>query len=131
MADVPIDALARVPLFADLDPSEIELLAGPMRRRTFRAGELVTAEGEGADGFFVVETGQAEVTVHGERRAPLEPGDFFGEIALLMGSERTATVRAVSDLECYWLTPADFRTVVEGNPAIALKLLQTMAERLG
>lgn len=120
----------RTPLFEDLDAAEIGLLAESMRIRRFRAGEVVTAEGEGADGFFVVVDGEAEVTRQGQPQARFAPGDFFGEIALLMGSERTATITAISDLECYWLTPADFRTVVEGNPSIALKLLETMAERL-
>ncbi len=130
VADVPTDALMRAPLFAELDPTEIRLLAESMGRRTFLAGEIVTAEGEGADGFFVVESGEAEVTVEGRQRRRLAPGDFFGEIALLLGSERTATITATTDLECYWLRPSDFRTVVESNPAIALKLLHSMAERL-
>jgi ATP-binding cassette subfamily B protein len=57
-------------------------------------------------------------------------GDFFGEIALLMGSDRTATVTAVSSLRCFALTPWDFRTLVEGNPSIAWNVLQSMAARL-
>jgi CRP-like cAMP-binding protein len=61
----------------------------------------------------------------------LNAGDYFGEIALLQGSERTATVTAATDLRCYLLTPLDFRTLVEGNPAIAWNLLQSMVERLG
>jgi CRP-like cAMP-binding protein len=57
-------------------------------------------------------------------------GDYFGEIALLMGSDRTATVTATSDLHCFALTPWDFRTLVEGNPTIAWKVLLSMANRL-
>jgi CRP/FNR family transcriptional regulator, cyclic AMP receptor protein len=108
---------------------EIGLLAASMRRRTFHAGDVVTAEGEGADGFFVIQRGEAEVAVEGQSRGRVGPGDFFGEIALLMGTERTATITATTELECYCLTPSDFQAVVEGNPAIALKLLQSMAER--
>lgn len=125
-----IDVLLRVPLFADLDPSELQLLAGSMRDRTFPAGDMVTAEGTSADGFFVIESGEAEVTVQGESRRTMRTGDYFGEIALLRGSERTATVAAASDLHCYQLSPIDFRTIVEGNPIIAWKVMQSMAERL-
>ncbi len=126
-----IDILIRVPLFADLDQRELQLLVDSMRERTFPAGEIVTAEGTAADGFFVIESGDAEVTVQGEPRGAMSGGDYFGEIALLMGSERTATVTATSDLHCYELTPIDFRTIVEGNPTIAWKVMQSMAERLG
>ena len=120
----------RVPLFADLDQAEIEVLAESMRRRTFPAGDTVTTEGAPGDGFFVVESGEAEVMVQGQRQGTITSGDCFGEIALLMGSERMATITATSDLHCYGLTPSDFRAVVEENPSIAWKLYQSMADRL-
>jgi CRP-like cAMP-binding protein len=122
------DVLIRVPLFADLDKSELDLVAGAMRERTFPAGDVVTAEGTAADGFFVIGTGEAEVTVQGESRGAMTAGDYFGEIALIMGSERTATITATSDLHCYDFSPMAFRTIVEGNPTIAWKVMQSMAE---
>jgi len=125
-----IDTLRRVPLFADLDLAELQSIADSMHRRIFQAGETVTAEGGAGDGFFVVVSGVGEVTVQGQLRGRVEPGDYFGEIALLQGSDRTATVTATSDLHCYALTPVDFRTVVEGNPSIAWKVIQSMAHRL-
>lgn len=130
MAAQLIDVLIRVPLFADLDPSELRVLAGSMRRRTFPAGEIVTAEATVGDGFFVIESGNADVTVQGEPRGTMTAGEYFGEIALLMGSARVATVTATSDLHCFELSAADFRTIVEGNPTIAWKVMQSMAERL-
>lgn len=125
-----VEVLAHVPLFAELDQSELQLLADSMWERCFQAGEVVTTEGEPADGFFVVESGEAEVTVQGQPRAAMTAGDYFGEIALLMGSERTATITATSELQCYGLSPAAFRAIVEGNPTIAWKVMQSMAERL-
>ena len=130
MPGPPTDVLARVPLFADLDDSELRLMADSMWERTFLAGEVVTSQGEPADGFFVVESGEADVSVHGQRVSSCMAGDYFGEIGLLMGSDRTATITATSDLHCYGLTPADFRVIVEGNPTIAWKVMQSMAERL-
>jgi ATP-binding cassette subfamily B protein len=126
----PFDVLRSVPLFAELDPAELESLCDAMVERTFSAGETVTAEGAPTDGFFVVASGHADVTVEGQTRRTLNPGDYFGEIALLMGSERTATVVAANELRCYVLTPYDFRVLVEGNPSIAWSVLQSMSHRL-
>jgi CRP/FNR family cyclic AMP-dependent transcriptional regulator len=125
-----VDVLQSVPLFAGLERKELESIAGSMRERTFPAGQTVTEEGAGGAGFFIVDSGEAQVTVSGQARGAIGPGDYFGEIALLTGSERTATITATSDLHCYGMTPWDFRPLVEGNPAIAWKLLQSMAQKL-
>jgi CRP-like cAMP-binding protein len=124
------DVLKKVPLFADLDKRELEQVAGSLRERRFSAGDTVTQEGSGGAGFFVVESGQAEVTVEGQARGTIGPGDYFGEIALLTGSDRTATITATSDMLCYGMTPWDFRPLVESNSAIAWKLLTAMADKL-
>jgi CRP-like cAMP-binding protein len=123
--------LKQVPLFADLDDRELEQIASSMRERTFSAGETVVQEGAGGAGFFVVESGAADVTVDGQSRGTIGVGDYFGEIALLTGSDRTATITATSDLHCYGMTPWDFRPLVESNSTIAWKLLTAMAEKLG
>jgi CRP/FNR family transcriptional regulator, cyclic AMP receptor protein len=124
------DMLKKVPLFADLDARELEQISSSMRERRFSAGDTVTQEGAGGAGFFVVESGEAEVTVDGTPRGTIGPGDYFGEIALLTGSDRTATITATSDMLCYGMTPWDFRPLVESNSAIAWKLLTAMAEKL-
>ena len=130
MADV-VSVLSLAPLLADLEPDEIQVLAAAMQPQTFRAGDVVTAEGAGGDGFFVVESGEGSVSVSGEVRGSIGPGDCIGEVALLMGTERTATITATTDLHCYGMTSADFRDIVEGNPAIAWKFMQSMVDRLG
>jgi CRP/FNR family cyclic AMP-dependent transcriptional regulator len=130
VARASVEMLKNVPLFADLDGRELEQIAGSMRERRFSAGDTVTQEGAGGAGFFVVETGQAEVTVAGAARGTIGPGDYFGEIALLTGSDRTATITASSDMLCYGMTPWDFKPLVESNSAIAWKLLTAMAEKL-
>jgi CRP-like cAMP-binding protein len=130
VAGAPVDVLQRVPLFAGLERKELESIAGTMRERTFQAGQTVTEQGAGGAGFFVVESGEAKVKVDGQERGTIGPGDYFGEIALLTGSDRTATIVATSDLHCYGMTPWDFRPLVESNPGIAWKLLQSMAEKL-
>jgi CRP-like cAMP-binding protein len=122
--------LKTVPLFADLDGRELDQIAASMRERRFAAGDAVTTEGAGGAGFFVVESGAGEVTVDGAQRGTIGPGDYFGEIALLTGSDRTATITATSDMVCYGMTPWDFRPLVESNSTIAWKLLTAMAEKL-
>ena len=99
-----------------------------MKERTFSAGETVTAEGSSGVGFFVIESGNAKVTVGGQDRRTLGPGDYFGEVALLNESARTATITADSDLKCYGLTSWEFRPLVETQPSIAWKLLQAMSK---
>ena len=130
VAKASVEMLKKVPLFADLDERELGQIAGSMRERTFSAGDTVTQEGAGGAGFFVVESGEAAVSVDGEPRGTIGAGDYFGEIALLTGSDRTATITATSDLHCYGMTPWDFRPLVESNSAIAWKLLTAMAEKL-
>jgi CRP-like cAMP-binding protein len=124
------DVLKRVPLFSGLDDRELEQIAVTMRERKYAAGDTVTEEGSGGAGFFVVGEGEAEVTVDGEPRGTISANDYFGEIALLTGSDRTATITAKTDMVCWGMTPWDFRPLVESNSAIAWKLLTAMAEKL-
>jgi CRP/FNR family transcriptional regulator, cyclic AMP receptor protein len=130
VAAVSVDTLRNVPLFADLDNHELEQIASSMRERRFSAGDTVTQEGAGGVGFFVVQEGEADVNVGGEDRGVVGPGDYFGEIALINESPRTATLTARTDMVCYGMTPWDFRPLVESNSAIAWKLLTAMAEKL-
>jgi CRP/FNR family cyclic AMP-dependent transcriptional regulator len=124
------ELLRRVPLFSDLERRELQEVAQSLRERTFSAGETVLTEGHAGVGFFIIVAGEARVTVRGDERARLGPGDYFGEIALVMGGERTATVTAETDLTCLALTSWEFRPLVEGNGEIAWKLLQALARKL-
>jgi CRP-like cAMP-binding protein len=129
VAQGPTELLQRVPIFQGLEPRELERIAGSMKQRTFNAGDTVTAEGTGGVGFFVIESGQARVTIGGKDRRTLGPGDYFGEVALLTDSPRTATITAETDLRCYGMTSWDFKPLVETHSSIAWKLLQTMAKK--
>jgi CRP/FNR family cyclic AMP-dependent transcriptional regulator len=122
--------LKKVPLFADLDGRELDEVARSMQERRVTAGETVLQQGAGGAGFFVIEEGEADVTVDGEARSTIGPGDYFGEIALLTGSDRTATVTARTDMVCFGMTPWEFKPLVESNSAIAWKLLTAMAQKL-
>jgi CRP-like cAMP-binding protein len=130
VAEAPVELLQRVPLFADFERRDLQRLARSFKERTFRAGSTIASEGKGGAGFFVIEDGEATVSVHGADRGKLGPGDYFGEIALIDDGSRSATVTADTELRCYGLTAWEFRPLVEGNAAIAWKLLETMAKRL-
>jgi len=126
----PVDTLRRVDLFADLTRDEIEQVARLFKERKFAAGETVIMEGTGGAAFFLIESGEAVVTIKGVEQATLGPGTYFGELALIDGGPRSATVTAVTDLMCYGLTFWEFRPLAEGNGSIAWKLLQALAKRL-
>lgn len=128
MPEGAANLLKRVPIFSDLDGKELERIASSMKQRIFNAGDTVTAEGKTGVGFFVIEDGKATVTVGGEERRRLGPGDYFGEVALLNESARTATIIADTELRCYGLTSWEFRPLVETHGSIAWKLLQTMSK---
>jgi CRP/FNR family cyclic AMP-dependent transcriptional regulator len=130
VAEAPVELLQRVPLFADFERGELERLARSFKQRTFAAGSTVAGEGKTGAGFFVIESGEASVSVRGSDRDKLGPGDYFGEIALIDDGARSATVTADSELRCYGLTSWEFRPLVENNASIAWKLLETMAKRL-
>jgi CRP/FNR family transcriptional regulator, cyclic AMP receptor protein len=130
MAKPSADLLRQVPLFSGLDDRELESLADEFNERRFGAGEKIAMEGEGGLMFFVVESGEATVEVHGEEVGRLGPGSAFGEIALIDRRPRTATVTAESELKTYGLPVFVFRPFVESRPQVAWKLLEAMADRL-
>ena len=130
MAGPSLDLLQQIPLFADFDRGELERISRTFKDRTFDAGSTVVGEGKTGAGFFVIESGEATVSMRGDERGKLGPGDYFGEIALIDDGARSATVTADSELRCYGLTSWEFRPLVESNASIAWKLLETMAKRL-
>src|SRR3970282_1311707 len=120
----PVAALRRVQLFADMDRRQVEQIARLLKERPFVKGETVIMEGSGGAAFFLIDSGEATVSSKGVHLATLGPGDYFGEIALIDGGPRSATVTAATDMGCYGLTFWEFRPVGEGNGAISCVILQ-------
>ncbi|GIU96229.1 MAG: hypothetical protein KatS3mg013_0032 [Actinomycetota bacterium] len=125
-----MEVLGRVPLFAGCSRRELETVARAAKPVEHRTGSVVAREGDPGVGLFVIVDGTAEVTIGGRRKARLGPGDYFGEIALLDGGPRTATVTATSDLRMLGLTEWVFRGLMQQHPSIAIKTLEAMAGRL-
>lgn len=126
----PVGRLKDTELFADLTREEREQVGHLFKERRFSKGDTVIVEGSGGAAFFMIDSGEAKVTVRGVEKALLGSGDYFGELALIDGGPRSATVTAVSDLVCHGITFWEFRPLVEGNGTIAWKLLQALAKRL-
>ena len=127
LAGAPVDALERVPLFAGLEPDDIEKIARLFKERRFPQGETIVREGSGGAAFFLIESGEATVSVGGVERTTLRAGDYFGEIALIDEGTRSATITATTDLVCFGLTYWDFGPLVRENGQIGWQLLQSMA----
>jgi CRP/FNR family transcriptional regulator, cyclic AMP receptor protein len=126
----PEEALARVSLFSMLPKKELAKLAREAHNRTFPAGAVLTAEEEGGATFGVIVEGRAAVSVHGRPARSLGPGDYFGEMALIDHSDRSATVTAETELRCLLFVAWIFRPFAMQHPEAAWALLETMVQRV-
>jgi MFS family permease len=122
--------LGSVPIFAPLPGGTLEHLAARLVPLRVDAGSVVMREGDLGDRFYIVAEGELEVTQDGARIAELEPGDYFGEIALLRDTARTATVTVKTDAVLYALDREEFLAAVTGHPLSAEAAETVMSARL-
>jgi pyruvate,water dikinase len=125
-----VQVIEQVPLFTGLSDNDVGQIARMFKERRFSAGETITKEGVGAAAFYVIEDGEASVSVRGKQIATLGRGDYFGEVALIDEGARSATVTAITDVACRGLSFWEFRPLVQANATIAWNLLHTLAKRL-
>jgi hypothetical protein len=125
-----LELLRGLPQFTPLPLVSVEQLLGVAERRSYVVGAPVMVEGEPAQLFHIIESGTANVTVHGVPRPPLGVGDGFGEIALLRDLPRTATVTAGSELTTLALCRSDFLSAVTGNRVSAVAAEEVANQRL-
>jgi len=126
----PESVLAAVPLFSTLSKKELANLARNAHDRTFPAGTVLTEEQEVGVTFGVIVEGQAAVSVHGKHARTLGPGDYFGEMALIDHSYRSATITAETELRCLLFTAWVFRPFAIEHPETAWALLELMVKRV-
>jgi voltage-gated potassium channel len=110
--------VARVPLFSKLDPTSIAQLTGLLIARRVAGGTVIVSKGEDAEEMYFIVSGRVEVELP-KNPVILREGDYFGEIALVLGGTRTATVRALGACELLQLNRHDFRHLAERNPQIS------------
>lgn len=125
-----MNQLGKVPLFSDCSQRDLQTIARVVKDIDHPSGTVIAREGEPGIGLFVIAEGSAEVSIGGKKKSVLKAGDFFGEIALLDGGPRTATVTATSDVKLLGLTEWVFRGLILEHPGLAVKTLQAMAGRL-
>jgi CRP-like cAMP-binding protein len=128
-----IDLLARVPLFAGLPLSHLHRVAALTEDAEYHPGRLIVRKGDPAGALYVIVEGLAKVVkgkiVTAQPEAELGPGDFFGELALLDGDGRAATVVAATPMRAIRIQRSAFLRLLRKEPGIALKILEGMAGR--
>ncbi len=130
-----VELLRRVPLFSELDDPELERIAQVAIPRRFPNDTRVFHEGDPGDACFIVRTGSCRVTrEHPDGRAitlaNLGPGAIFGELAMLDGEARSASVEATEDTDLLALPASDMRSLIRENPGMAEKLVVALTRRL-
>jgi CRP/FNR family transcriptional regulator, cyclic AMP receptor protein len=125
------DVLGKVPLFAGVAPRHVRKIASLGSVARFDAEAPIVTSGDPGDAFYVILSGRAKVQRgRGRATAELGPGDYFGEMALVDGARRSATIVAEAETTCLMLTRKRFAKVLQSEPAVALALLRTLAARI-
>jgi cAMP-binding proteins - catabolite gene activator and regulatory subunit of cAMP-dependent protein kinases len=124
------DLLAQVPLFSELSRAELARIAAVAKPVKYPDGATVVEEGSLGGRFFVIQSGSAKVQTGGRTRVTLGPGSYFGELSVLDGQPRSASVVASSALETWSIAEFNFRALVKQHPALAVKLLSVLSARL-
>ena len=130
-----VELLSRVPLFSELSGGDLERIAGVAVPRSYPPSVRVFHEGDNSDACYIVRSGDLRVTrEHSDGRAialaTLGPGDIFGELAMLDGEARSASVETLSDVELVALPAADVRRMLSDHPEISVKLIVALTRRL-
>ena len=131
----PIELLARVPLFSELSRGELERISRVAIPRSYPSGVRVFHEGDHSDACYLIRSGDLRVTrEHSDGRAialaTLGPGDIFGELAMLDGEARSASVETLTESELLALPAADVRRLLADHPEISVKLIAALTRRL-
>jgi CRP/FNR family cyclic AMP-dependent transcriptional regulator len=124
--------LKRTPLFSGLTDKEIASVLGTAKERTFAEGDGIIAEGhEGGRGFYLLLSGSAAASKGDVHLKDFGPGDYFGEMALLLDdTPRTADVVATSATTCLAITQWDLKALIKNHPDIGIKMMNELARRL-
>lgn len=125
-----LQMLRSVSLFEGLSGKELEALLMVGKEVIHESGDDLVEQGKRGVGFHLITDGKARVLVRGRTVAHLRPGDYFGEMALLDGEPRSATVRAETDVRTLSLASWDFLPLIDRHPSIARKMLLEMSRRL-
>ncbi len=124
------EVLRSVPLFEGLSKSELKHIAGEAREELFSPGQDIITQGQTGGPFFCITEGRADVYVDGDKTADLGPGSYFGEMALLDGSPRSATIRAETHVKALAISSWNFLAILEENWDLTKKILGQLSSRI-
>ncbi|MEX0756053.1 MAG: cyclic nucleotide-binding domain-containing protein [Actinomycetota bacterium] len=130
MANRGLPALERVPLFEGLSRRHLKRIQDLAVEARYMQGVSIVKQGQAGDGFYVILEGQAKVTRGSRTVTRLVPGDFFGEISLLDGGKRTASVVSETPMVLLELKQRAFQRLLRDDPEVALKLMEALARRV-
>ncbi len=122
--------LVRVPIFAGCTPAQIASISALAQDSYYQPGQIIVTQGTPGQAFYLILTGRVEILRDGTSLGAFGPGDFFGEMSLLDQAPRSATIRALEATSCLMLSSWDFRSLLEQQPGIAIKLLEVLSRRL-
>lgn len=125
-----VDLIRRAPIFAKLPKKQLAEVAALADEIDVDEGKELTTQGKPGREFFVLIEGTASVVRNGRKINTLGDGDFFGEISVVSGAPRTATVKAQTPVRALVLTQRDFRALLRRSPQIQEKILDALAERI-
>ena len=128
--DVKVEMISHVPLFAGCSKTELRKIAALADEIDLPAGTRLTKEGASVKEFVVIVQGRADVLRRGKKLRSLGNGDFLGEIALVTGAPRTATVTTTEPTRALVIAAPAFRTLLRNTPSMQLKVLDALASRL-
>jgi CRP-like cAMP-binding protein len=122
--------LSRIPIFSECSNRELKAISKLVTPVEVKAGKVLTKEGDQGREFMIIAIGTATVRRNGRKVATLGPGDFFGELAVLAGVPRTATVTADTDMVVEALNRQEFSSLLDESPTLAKKILIGAVKRL-
>jgi CRP-like cAMP-binding protein len=122
--------LMRVPIFGQLSRRQVKKLVGKAKTTSHSAGQDITEQDKGSLAFHLVLSGSADVTVHGKKVRTLGPGEYFGEISMIDGRPRSATVTAATPLTTLAVHHFAFQDLLDDEPEVARQLLVRLCDRL-
>jgi CRP-like cAMP-binding protein len=130
MNGTEVDTLTRLALFADLARPQLEAIAHTYDEEVFPEGQRVLRQGLTGSNLYVILNGEAAVVINGVERARLGRGEFFGDVSALLGTPPTADVVATASLRCLVVPRADLEPFLLSYPAVAVRMLRELAQRL-
>lgn len=129
MDDDRLEALRKVPLFSGLTDQELEALLEQAEERTYRPGQDLVTQGDASGPFFLLYEGRCQVSIDGHPRRKVGPGQYFGDMALIDGEPRSATVRAETDVRGLAIHAEAFFGILESNFGVARKIMANLSRR--